>query len=270
VRMLNPTRAIHHGKLDLEFELRRGYTRMPHVFQQPPLKASRELYEGKNPTATVYIMESSGGMVAGDRNDITVKVAPDSSVRLVQQSALKIYPSYTGDTCMQKIDVELGERARLEWMPEVIIPFVDAKFRSDTTLKLASDATVLWGEIIAPGREKRGEIFDYQSFHANFKIFVEDELIAFDSLHFSPKEAALGGIGVLEGTMYIGSIWLVSPKAAEVDVRSLQETLRMEEGLKAGMTRLEGNAIHCRWLAVDQWTMQEEMKRIYALLAEMI
>lgn len=268
--MHNPSRAIHHGKLDLEFELRRGYTRMPHVFQQPPLKASRELYEGKDPKATVYIMESSGGMVAGDRNDITVKLAPDSSARLVQQSALKIYPSYTGDICVQRIDVELGERARLEWMPEVIIPFVDAKFRSDTTIRVARDATVLWGEIIAPGREKRGEIFDYLSFHSNFKIFVEGELVAFDSLHFSPKEAALGDIGVLEGAMYIGSIWLVSPKAADVDVRALQETLRVEEGLKAGLTRLEGNAIHCRWLAADQWTMQEEIKRVYALLAEIV
>jgi len=268
--MLKPSRSIHHGKLDLEFEPRRGYTRMPHVFQQPPLKASRELYEGKNPTATVYIMESSGGMVAGDRNDITVKLAPDSSVRLVQQSALKIYPSHTGDTCVQSINVELEEGARLEWMTEVIIPFVDAKYRGDTTLRIARDATILWGEIVAPGREKRGEIFDYQSFHTNFKIFVEDELIAFDSLHFSPQETALGDIGVLETAMYIGSIWLVSPKAAEVDIRAIQETLRVEEGLKAGMTRLEGNAIHCRWLAVDQWTMQEEMKRVYALLAEIV
>ncbi len=243
---------------------------MPHVFQQPPLKASRELYEGKNPTATVYIMESSGGMVAGDRNDVTVKLAPDSKVRLVQQSALKIYPSHTGDTCVFTINVELGEKARLEWMPEVMIPFVDAKFQIDTTLRLASDATVLWGEILAPGREKRGEIFDYESLKSNFKIFVEDELIAFDSLHFSPRDVALGGIGILEGAMYVGSIWLVSPNAADIDVRSLQETLRVEEGLKAGMTRLEGNAIHCRWLAVDQWTMQQEMKRVYALLAEMV
>ena len=69
---------------------------------------------------------------------------------------------------MHKIDVELGERSRLEWMPEVIIPFVDAKFQVDTTLRVARDATVLWGEIIAPGREKRGEIFDYQSFHVEF------------------------------------------------------------------------------------------------------
>ena len=118
---------------------------MPHVFQQPPLKASRELYEGKDPTATVYMMESSGGMVAGDRNDITLKLAPDSRVRLIQQSALKIYPSHTGDTCFQKIDVELEERARLEWMPEVIIPFVDAKFQVDTTLRIAHDATILMG-----------------------------------------------------------------------------------------------------------------------------
>ena len=268
--MHKPSRVNHHGKLDMTFEPRRGYTRMPHVYQQAPLKASRELYEGKDPTATVYIMESSGGMVAGDRNDITVKLAPDSKARLVQQSALKIYPSHTDDTCFFTIDVEIGERARLEWMPEVLIPFADAKFQVDTTLRIASDATVIWGEIVAPGREKRGEIFAYQSFCSNFKIFVEDELIAFDSLHFTPRETALGGIGVLEGAMYIGSIWIVSPNATDVDVRALQETFRVEEGLKAGITRLEGNAIHCRWLAVDQWTMQEEMKRVYALLADMV
>jgi len=268
--MLNSVRRHHNGRLDLEFEPRRGYTRMPHVFQQPPLKASRELYEGKDPTATVYIMESSGGMVSGDRNDITVKLAPDSRVRLTQQSAMKIYPSYTGETCFYKIDVEIGARARLEWMPEVIIPFVDAKFQVDTTLRVKDDSTILWGEIIAPGREKRGEIFDYESFRSNFKIFVEDELIAFDSLHFSPKEVKLGGIGVLEDAMYIGSVWLVSPKAEEIDVRALQETLLVADGLSASITRLEGNTIHCRWLGRDQWTLQEEMKRIYALLAGMI
>ena len=270
IQMLKLTRTIHHGKLDLEFEPRRGYTRMPHVYQQPPLKASRELYEGKDPTATVYIMESSGGMVAGDRNDITVKLAPSSKVRLTQQSALKIYPSQTGETCFYTIDVEIGEQARLEWMPEVIIPFADAKFQVETTLRLAGDATVLWGEIIAPGREKRGEIFNYESFQSIFKIFVEDELIAFDSLHFAPRDVALSHIGLLEDAMYIGSIWLVSPNADKIDVRKIQETMRVEKGLRASITRLEGNAIHCRWLAVEQWSMHEEMKRVYALLAAKI
>jgi len=135
---------------------------------------------------------------------------------------------------------------------------------------LAADSTVLWGEIIAPGREKRGEIFDYQSFRSNFKIFVEGELIAFDALHFSPRELELGSVGVLEDALYIGSIWLVSPKINDVDIHALQETLLVDEGLKASMTRLEGNAIHCRWLGRSQWALQEEMKRIYALLAKMV
>jgi len=243
---------------------------MTHVFQQPPLKASRELYEGDNPTATVYVMESSGGMVSGDRNDITIKLAPDSSARLIQQSALKIYPSHTGDTCRLEIDVELGENTRLEWMPEVIIPFENAKFQVDTTIRAASNPTLLWAEIIAPGREKRGEVFSYQSFRSNFKIFVEDELIAFDSLNFSPNEVALQSIGILEDAMYIGSIWLVSPKAHTINIREIQETLLVEDGLHAGITRLEGNAIHCRWLAKDQWAMQEELKRVYTLLSKLI
>lgn len=243
---------------------------MPHVYQQPPLKASRELYEGKDPTVTVYVMESSGGMVAGDRNDISIKLAPESRVRLIQQSALKIYPSHTGDFCVQKIEVELEEHSRLEWMPEVIIPFADAKFQVDTALHVADDATVLWGEIVAPGREKRGEVFAYNTFRSNFKVFVEDELIAFDSLHFSPQESDFRRVGVLEDAMYIGSIWLVSPKVKNIDLRGIQESLRISEGLNAGITKLEGNAVHCRWLAQDQWTMQEEMKRVYQLLAEMV
>ena len=55
-------------------------------------------------------------------------------------------------------------------------------------------------------------------------------------------------IGVLEGAMYIGSFWLLSPNIDDVDIRAFQETLRVEEGFQASMTRLEGNAIHCRWL----------------------
>lgn len=263
-------RRHHNGKLEMEFELRRGYTRMPHVFQQPPLKASRELYEGKDPTVTVYLMESSGGMVSGDRNDISLKLAPESQVRLIQQSALKIYPSHTGEICLQKIDVSVDENARLEWMPEVIIPFEDAKFQVDTTLRLKSSSTVLWADIIAPGREKRGEIYHYESFRSNFKVYVDDELIAFDSLHFSPKEDDLRRVGVLEDALYIGAVWLISPNVDNVDVRELQETLRVEEGLKASITRLEGNAIHCRWLGREQWTLQEDMKRIYEALAEKV
>ena len=70
--------------------------------------------------------------------------------------------------------------------------------------------------------------------------------------------------------MYIGSIWLVSPRVKNLELRVIQETLLRSEGLNGGLTKLEGNAIHCRWLAQDQWTMQEEMKRVFQLLSEIV
>ncbi|MFC5601816.1 urease accessory protein UreD [Sporosarcina koreensis] len=264
------TRRHHNGKLDMVFEPRRGYTRMPHVFQQPPLKASRELYEGTDPTATVFVMESSGGMVAGDRNDISIRLLPGSKARIIQQSALKVYRSHTGETCVQQIDVEVEEEARLEWMPEVIIPFADSKFQMETTIRLAKGATLLWGEIIAPGREMRGEVFDFSSLKSMMKIYVEGELLAFDSLRFVPKDLHLNGLGLLEEALYVGSIWLVSEKADDIDLRAIQEALKVGDGLRAGVTRLAGNAVHCRFLGVNQWRLQQEMKRVFSELSALI
>ncbi|WP_239430440.1 urease accessory protein UreD [Sporosarcina sp. ACRSL] len=268
--MSKVARRHHNGKLDMVFEPRRGYTRMPHVFQQPPLKASRELYEGDNPTATVFIMESSGGMVAGDRNDISIRLLPGSKARIIQQSALKVYRSHTGETCVQSIDVELAEDSRLEWMPEVIIPFADSKFQMETTIRLEKDATLLWGEIIAPGREMRGEVFDFSSLKSMMKIYVEGELLAFDSLHFVPENLHLHKIGLLEEALYVGSIWLVSEQVDDINLRVIQEAMNVGDGLRAGITRLAGNAVHCRILGVNQWRLQQEMKRVFAELSAIV
>ncbi|MGN7386106.1 urease accessory protein UreD [Sporosarcina sp. SAFN-015] len=252
------------------FEPRRGYTRLTHVFQQPPLKASRELYEGNDPTATVYLMESSGGMVAGDRNDISIRLLPGSKARIIQQSALKVYRSHTGETCVQSIDVEVAEDARLEWMPEVIIPFADSKFQMETTIRLAKGSTLLWGEILAPGREMRGEVFDFSSLKSMMKIYVDEELLAFDSIHFVPENLHLHKLGLLEEALYVGSIWLVSDEADKIDLRAIQEAMNVGDGLRAGVTRLAGNAVHCRFLGVNQWRLQQELKRVFSELSALI
>ncbi|MEK5332796.1 urease accessory protein UreD [Lysinibacillus sp. FSL W8-0992] len=268
--MLNQGKVNHYGKLEMAFEPRRGYTRLVHVYQQPPLKASRELYADNKPTATVFIMESSGGMVAGDRNEISVKLAPDSQVKLKQQSALKIYPSHNGERCTQEITVEIAEGARLEWLPEVTIPFERARFQVDTTIRMAKSSTLIWGEIIAPGREMRGEIFDYQSFQSKYKIFVEEALIAFDSFHFKPQEMNLSTIGLLERAYYIGSLWIVSPQVENLNIRELQEMIQRESSIQASVTKLTDHAIHCRWLSKEQRTLHKEINRMFEHVATIL
>lgn len=268
--MLKQGKVNHYGKLEMAFEPRRGLTRLVHVYQQPPLKASRELYADNKSTATVFIMESSGGMVAGDKNDISVKLAPESQVKLKQQSALKIYPSHTGELCTQEITVDIAEGARLEWLPEVTIPYERAKFQVNTTIRMTASSTLIWGEIIAPGREMRGEIFDYQSFQSKYKLYVEESLIAFDSFHFKPQEMYLSTVGLLEKALYIGSLWIVSPRVKELDIRHLQEMMQAENSLQASVTKLTDHAIHCRWLSKEQRTMHKEINRMFEHVATLL
>ncbi|WP_258955239.1 urease accessory protein UreD [Lysinibacillus fusiformis] len=182
--MLNQPKINHFGKLEMAFEPRRGYTRLVHVYQQPPLKASRELYEGSDPTATVFLMESSGGMVAGDRNEIDVKLAPESRVRLKQQSALKIYPSHTGDHCTQAITVEIASESRLFCFPVFTVPFAGGFFLASTIFYLAVCWILLCGAVVAPGFAFLCGVFCSLDLLFLFLVSVVLNFVSFVSLDF--------------------------------------------------------------------------------------
>ncbi|UOQ94743.1 urease accessory protein UreD [Halobacillus shinanisalinarum] len=246
----------------MEFQKRNNRTLLTNCFQQPPLKASRELYLSNKEKATVYIMESSGGMVAGDCNEFDVHLMKDANVCLRQQSATKVYPSLNELSCVQHFSVKLDERARLEWTPEVIIPFEHARFSGNTNIQMKQESTLLWGEIIAPGREKRNECFHYDDFRSSFQIWLEEECLAYDTLHLSPAMMPLQQMGLLENSLYIGSLWFVSPVVQEVNLKDIHEQLQESEQLKASVTSLEGKGVHIRWLGSDLWLMKKEINKL--------
>lgn len=247
----------------MQFRKKNGITRLTDCYQRPPLKASRALYVDDRQRATVYLMESSGGMVAGDRNEYSVHVHPQGNVKLIQQSATKIYPSLDELTSNQHISVCLDQGACLEWRPETIIPFENARFRGDTTIQLQPDSTLLWGEILSPGRVKRNECFHYKDFSSRFQIWLDGRCLAYDSLRFLPETMPLNQIGLLEDSLYIGSLWFVSPQTQFIDSKALQDELNDVENIKAGITSLDEKGIHIRWLTSDLLLLKKEMDKMW-------
>ncbi|MCY1452093.1 Urease accessory protein UreD [compost metagenome] len=135
---------------------------------------------------------------------------------------------------------------------------------------MKESSTLIWGEIVAPGREMRGEIFDYQTFQSKYKIYVEDTLIAYDSLQFKPQEMNFAEIGLLEKARYIGSLWIVSPSVNNLQIRDLQDQIQQEKSLQASVTKLTDQAIHCRWLAKEQRTLHKEINRMFEYIAALL
>lgn len=261
----------HHGRLSMKFANRGSKTVMTNCFQLPPLRASRELYfnSAKPSEATVYMVETSGGLLAGDQNDFEIEVEEGAEVCLIPQSATKIYPSFNGMWSSQNIDINIGPKARLTWKTEPVIPFERAKFKGNTVINMANDSTLLWGEILAPGRLSHGERFDYEHVRTNFQVWQDGECLIYDPLLFTPAEADFETLGILEEHVYIGSLWFVAPTTETLDMKKLNEELQRFEELKASASLLEGNAVNVRWLGSDLVLLMKEMGTLWDKFAKL-
>ncbi|MBM7570475.1 urease accessory protein UreD [Aquibacillus albus] len=250
-----------NGKLDLSFEQKRGKTMMVDCYQHPPLKASRGLYLDGSSHVTVYLMESSGGLVAGDRNDFNIQVGQGANVTLRPQSATKVYPAFNNQPSSQQISINLEAGAELEWDHEEVIPFKDASFESKTSIQMTPSSSLLWGEILYPGREKRGESFVFDKCQTHLEIWVDHHCIAYDTLHLKPSEQNLKKLGALETYNFIGSLWFISPKLEGNDW-NVDGLLEQHDNHKSGVSTLNGNGILIRWLSNRLPLLKKELENL--------
>lgn len=257
----------HDGKLLLEFNKKHDKTIISDCFQQPPLKASRELYLNSSDSeeATVYLMQSSGGLVEGDCNEYEIFLRENTRVCLTPQSANLIYPSYNNICSKILINIKIAENAYLEWKPESLIPFNDSKFEGITRVYMNSRSTLLFGDIIAPGRIKRNEIFKYSDFKSDFQVWINEECLVYDKLILSPSTIDVAQLGVLEKHTYIGSLWFISPDAEYVDMHYLNDTLSESNNIYSGASCIDKKVVNVRWLASDIVMLKEEMNKVWEL-----
>lgn len=269
----NSKRLRHDGRLYVDFEKRGDKTVLVNLFHHAPLKGSREIYMNPLDSSepTVYMMESSGGLMAGDHTKYKVKCAENASACLIPQSATIVYPSkYSEQISQQEIDVTLEKNASLFWKTEATIPFKDARFKGRTTIKMEESSTLLWGEVIAPGRLKRDEQFEYHFFDSNFQVWVENECVIFDKLSFQPDNCNLNKLGLLEEHVYMGSLWFVSPKVTDFDVAKMNAELQKYSEINVGISLIDGKAINMRWLASDLILLKKEMDKMWVKIRECI
>lgn len=257
------------GRLDLKFCRKNKRTILSKAIQKSPLKVSHVLYLDKKEEATMYFMETSGGMVAGDENYIKIVLDKDVCVNIIQQSATKIYPSVANKWCKQKIKISLSPGAVLKWFPESIIPFKDSLFRGETEIELSKDSSLFWGEIIAPGRLRRNEIFQFRKFENEFSIKQDGRLIAVDNYQLIPDEMDFSSILIMGGYNYYGTCWYISPEVTEISLSKLKDKLLTNSRkIKTGINRLGKNIMLVRIMSDDVMTLKKQFRLLHKQLYE--
>ena len=169
--------AAVHGVAEI------GYARagLKHLYQHDPL---RVLFpappRGEVPTAVV--VTTSGGLVGGDRLDVTATTGPGASALITAQAAEKVYRS-TGADC--RIDVRLGaaENSWLEWLPQETILFEGSRMRRLTRVDVKGGGRLLAGEMLVFGRHASGERLTSGLIRDAWEVRRDGRLSWADALH---------------------------------------------------------------------------------------
>src|SRR5262249_57064792 len=92
--------------------------------------------------ATLMLLNPTGGLVGGDVLDTRVTIGAGAHVCLTTPAATRVYRS-GGATAVHRFAARVGEGARLEFVPDHLIPSPRARLRPTTDGTLAPRAGLL-------------------------------------------------------------------------------------------------------------------------------
>ena len=194
------------------------------------------------------VVNTSGGIVAGDHLDHRFTVGPGTEALITTQAAEKIYRS-TGADSRLTVEIEVGDNAWLEWLPQDTIIFDGARLRRHTTLNVASTARVVTGEVLVFGRVARGENLTHGLVHDDWQVRLDGRLVWADRLHLAGALAAtLASPTGFRGSKATATSIYIGPDAERW--LEVARDLIHADGLWSGVTCI-GSVLISRWLGVD-------------------
>lgn len=101
--------------------------------------------------AYTWLVNPSGGLVGGDHVTVNAQLHAGTHVLMTSPSANRVYRS-ASEFAVQEVRLSVGPEARLEWLPEVTIPFAGSRFRQSIHVDLAPGATLVLWDAMASGR----------------------------------------------------------------------------------------------------------------------
>jgi urease accessory protein len=243
-------------RLDFERDEGTGRTVLAGSHQEPPLRVVRA-FTLEDGAAMIHLHNVSGGVLGGDRLGLSVRVGAEACAQITTTGATRIYRARE-DTpaAAQWNEVAIGENALLEYLPDALIPFAGARFSQRTLIRLAQGAGLFWWEILAPGREARGEIFEYASVELKSDLVAAGRPIAAERVRLEPKNRAVASLARLGpyrtwATFYIcrvglnSIVWL----EAERDLREIAERLSRAGEALWGISTLTAHGLVVRCVA---------------------
>jgi len=235
------------GFLHLGFERRGRRTILADLDYRIPYRAQRALYcdDAMPDLAHVFMITTTGCLLQGDRLALEIALAAGARAHVTTQSATKIH-SMDANYAAQTQTITLADDAYLEFLPDPVIPHRRARFVSDTRITLAPTATLLYAEILQPGRKHHHPEECLGAAVMSMALDVArpggGSLFA-EKLLIEPQRHAMRQTGVMGPFDVFGNVLLCTSKdSAERIWRRIGADVDVDNGLAFGACRLPNDA----------------------------
>jgi urease accessory protein len=223
------------GILRLKFEKdsSSGNTIIKEQYSRVPLLVQRAMYmeESLPAMAYVYIVSPSGGILQGDRYQIDIKLGNNTYAHVTTQGAIRIY-KMEKNYASQTINIEVKEEGYFEYISDQIIPFRNSRFYQEVILNVHDSATMIYSEVIVPGRVASGEAFEYDICY--LKTIGKNHLGKtrfVDTVNLEPRRENLRDNGILGNYLVLGTIYVVTQDSYANDLHyDIDQKIRLLKG----------------------------------------
>ncbi len=235
------------GVLQMRFEDRGDRSILAQLYREAPLLVQQALYwdEALPGMPCVYLISTSGCVLQGDRLYVEIALGRRSLAHVTSQSATKVH-EMDANFASQVQTLTLAQDSYLELMPGMIIPHRHARYFARTDITIDPTATLLFSEIVMPGRKhhRGGEMFEYDLYSTLINAQRPDGTNLFtEKLLIEPARWPVRLAGAMGGYDVFGTVVLLTPKPnADAILDQTAAGAQPGESTVAGANRLPNDA----------------------------
>jgi len=224
IKQLEVGKSGKVGILDLELQKdSNGKTVVTKQFSQVPLQFQRALYpENSLPEmAYLYVITPSGGILQGDRYRTDVSLKNKAIAHMTTQGATSIY-SMNSNFASQIVNITVDENCYFEYIPDQIIPYNSSRYYQKVNLNVHDNATLIYSEVLTPGRVAMGESFEYDICYFRTHCRNQDKKIRFiENAKIEPKKQRLKSFGILGEYGVVGTVYIITKKENMIELENI-------------------------------------------------
>ncbi|MEP7030995.1 MAG: urease accessory protein UreD [Pseudolabrys sp.] len=250
------------GHIALSVEAASGRTRRKVVDEDGSLRV-RFPNVTAEPLEAVFV-NTGGGMTGGDGFVIEISVEAGASLVAGTAAAEKVYRS-TGPDAVMDVRLEVGQGARLIWLPQETILFDRARLKRSIEIDLAEGASLLMAEAVVFGRAASNEAMNAGFFADCWRLRRGGKLIYADTARLDGAIAdRLQALASAGGGIAIATV-LIAPGSDDqlAGLRALGDTFTGEVGCSAW-----NGIVVARLCAKDGAALRRDLVALLAALGQ--